>query len=46
MKPHEEIKLSLNDERVDLLCIEKQLYLLFTTDSFYEITYDELTKKL
>lgn len=46
MKPHEEITLSINNERADLLCIEKQLYLLFTNDSFYEINYEELEDKI
>ena len=45
MKKNEETTLSLNDEMVDLICIGKQEYLLFTNDSFYEINYEELIRK-
>lgn len=45
MKKNEEMTLTLNNETVSLICIDKQEYLLFTNDSFYEINYDELIQK-
>lgn len=46
MKKNEEITLSFNEETIDIICIEKQQYLIFTPDSFYEINYNDLIKKL
>lgn len=45
MKKNEEITLSFKDETIDIICIEKQQYLIFTPDSFYEINYEELIRK-
>ncbi len=45
MKKNDEMTVSLNDETVDIICIEKQQYLMFTSDSFYEINYDEILQK-
>lgn len=46
MKKNDEISFIINEEKYDLICIEKQQYLLFTPDTFYEISYEELTKKI
>lgn len=46
MKKNEEITLTINDETIDIICIEKQQYLIFTPDSFYEINYNDLIQKL
>lgn len=46
MKKNEEMTLSINNETIDIICIEKQQYLLFTPDTFYEINYNELIKKI
>ena len=45
LKPNEEITISINEETIDILCIEKQQYLVFTNDAFYEINYEELIQK-
>lgn len=45
MKKNDEITVSINDETVDIICIDKEQYLVFTNDAFYEINYDELTDK-
>ena len=46
MKKNEEITLSFDNETIDIICIEKQQYLIFTPDSFYEINYNDLIQKL
>ena len=46
MNKNEEMSFTLQDEKYDLICIDKQQYLLFTPDNFYEISYEELTKKI
>ena len=45
LKPNEEMTVTFNEETIDILCIEKQQYLVFTNDAFYEINYDELIQK-
>lgn len=46
MKPQEEIRISTDGgDEVDIICLEKEDYLLFTNDAFYEITYEEILKK-
>ena len=45
MKKNEEMTLSINDETIDIICIDKQQYLIFTTNGFYEINYNELIQK-
>ena len=45
MKKNDEMTLTINEEKIDIICIEKQQYLLFTPDSFYEINYDEILQK-
>lgn len=46
MKKNEEITLSFDNEKIDIICIEKQQYLIFTPDSFYEINYNDLIQKI
>lgn len=47
LKPTEELTITLNDidETVDIICLEKEQYLVFTSDTFYELNYDELLHK-
>ncbi len=47
LKPNEELTITLNDidETVDIICLEKEQYLVFTSDTFYELNYDELLHK-
>ena len=46
MQQNDEMEITVNDETYDIICIEKQQYLLFTTDSFYEMNYEELKDKI
>ena len=45
MKKNEEMSIPFGDDEVDIICIGKEQYLMFTSDSFYEINYDELLQK-
>lgn len=42
MKSNDEMSISINGETIDILCLEKGQYLVFTNDSFYEINYEEI----
>ena len=46
MKKNEEMTLSTNKGDIDIICLEKQQYLVFTNDSFYEINYEELIQNI
>lgn len=45
MKKNEEITVSLNDEVLNIICINDREYLIFTPDSFYETNYNEIKEK-
>lgn len=45
MKKNDEMSVIIDNEIVDIICIEKEQYLLFTNDSFYEINYEEILQK-
>ena len=45
MKQNDEITVAMKNETIDIICIGKEQYLVFTPDSFYEMNYDELIGK-
>ncbi len=47
MKPNENMHITLeNGKKAELICMEKQYYLLITPTNFEEITYSELLKRI
>lgn len=47
MKPNENMHIALeNGKKAELICMEKQYYLLITPTNFEEITYNELLKRI
>ena len=45
MRKNDEITVSLNDEELNIICINEKEYLVFTHDNFYETNYTEIQEK-